>query len=65
MLGGYADARIGAMSEAELDQFEQVLEIPTPDLLSWLMGEQPVPAEHNSPVMRHVLAHHLEPKAQQ
>ena len=65
VLGGYADARIGAMSETELDQFEQVLEIPTPDLLSWLMGEQPVPPEHNSPVMRQVLAHHLEPKAQQ
>ena len=65
VLGGYADARIGAMSDAELGQFEQVLEIPTPDLLSWLMGELPVPPEHNSPVMRQVLAHHLEPKAQQ
>ena len=65
MLGGYADARIGAMNEAELDQFEQVLEIPTPDLLSWLMGEQPVPSEHKSAVMRQVLAFHLEPKAQE
>ncbi len=65
MLGGYADARIGAMSEIELDQFEQVLEIPTPDLLSWLMGEQPVPPEHSSPVMREVLGFHLEPKAQE
>ncbi len=65
MLGGYADARIGAMSEIELDQFEQVLEIPTPDLLSWLMGEQPVPPEHNSPVMHEVLGFHLEPKAQE
>ena len=65
MLGGYADARIGAMSDAELDQFERVLEIPTPDLLSWLMGEQPGPPEHHSPVMRQVLAFHLEPKAQE
>lgn len=63
MLGGYADARIGGMSDTELDQFEQVLEIPTPDLLSWLMGEGPVPPEHNSPVMRQVLAFHVEPKA--
>ena len=65
VLGGYADARIGAMSEAELDQFEAVLEIPTPDLLSWLMGEQPVPAEHNSPVMRQMLSFHLREKARE
>ncbi len=65
MLGGYADTRIGAMSETELDQFERVLEIPTPDLLSWLMGERPVPPEHNSPVMRQVLGFRLEPKAQE
>ena len=63
VLGGYADARIGTMSEAELVQFEAVLEIPTPDLLSWLMGEQPVPAEHNSPVMRQMLSFHLGAKA--
>ncbi len=63
MLGRYADARIGAMSDGELDQFEAVLEIPTPDLLSWLMGEQPVPAEHNSPVLHQMLTFHLAPKA--
>ena len=65
VLGGYADARIGGMSEAELEQFEAVLEIPTPDLLSWLMGEQPVPAERNSPVMRQMLSFHLEAKARE
>ena len=63
VLGRYADAEIAGLSDAELDQFEQVLDIPTPDLLSWLMGEQPVPAEHNSPVMRQVLDFHLRPKA--
>ena len=62
VLGGYADARIGAMSEAELDQFEAALEIPTPELLSWLMGERPVPAEHNSPVMCQMLSFHLREK---
>ena len=65
VLGGYADARIGAMSEAELEQFEAVLEIPTPDLLSWLMGEQAVPAEHNSPVMRQILSFHLGAEARE
>lgn len=65
VLGRYADARIGAMSDAELEQFEAVLEIPTPDLLSWLMGEQPVPVEHDSPVMRQMLSSHLGAKARE
>jgi hypothetical protein len=29
------------------------------------MGEQPVPAEHNSPVMREVLDFHLRRKARE
>jgi antitoxin CptB len=65
VLGRFADADIAEMTDAELDQFEAVLEIPTPDLLSWLMGEQPVPAEHNSPVMREVLDFHLRRKARE
>ena len=64
VLGRYADAEIGKLSEAELDQFEAVLDIPTPDLLAWLMGEQEVPAHHRSPVMQEVLTFHLRPRAE-
>jgi antitoxin CptB len=61
VLGRFADARIGEMSDPELDQFEAALDVPTPVLMAWLMGEEAVPAEQNSPVVRQMLA--FQPKA--
>ncbi len=43
-LGRFADAHLAAMSEAELGEFERWLELPDLDILSWMMGETPVPA---------------------
>jgi antitoxin CptB len=52
ILGGFADAQIDSLTDAELDQYEELLEIQDADLLSWVTGEQPVPATHRALMTR-------------
>ena len=37
LLGRYADARLPAMAEAEIADFERLLSLPDPDLQGWIM----------------------------
>jgi len=45
MLGPFADARLEAMDAAELDRFETLLDEADTDLLKWLVGQEPAPAD--------------------
>jgi antitoxin CptB len=56
ILGGFADGTIHTLSEAELDEYEVVLELLDADLLSWVTGEQPVPPAHDTALFRKILA---------
>ncbi len=58
LLGRFADATINDLDEAELAGFEALLDVPDPDVLSWLTGEQPVPAEDDTPILRRILSFH-------
>jgi antitoxin CptB len=48
LLGPYADAHAGAMTAADLDAFEALLEILDRDLFKWFTGEGPVPADQKT-----------------
>jgi antitoxin CptB len=50
--GPFADAYIGTLSNAELDGFERLLEVPEPELLAWVMGQEPTPQSFDTPVFR-------------
>ena len=39
VMGQFADANLPTMSEAELDEFERLMEAPDPEVLSWITGE--------------------------
>lgn len=39
ILGSFADARISALSDAEIDQYEEFLEQPDTEMFPWLTGE--------------------------
>jgi len=39
------------MSESELDAFEHLLDAPDPQALAWIMGEEPTPAEYDTPLL--------------
>jgi len=50
VMGQFADAQLPGLSEAELDQFERLLDAPDPSVLAWITGEEPVPADHDTPL---------------
>jgi antitoxin CptB len=41
IFGRFADAEIGNLSEAELAQFERLMEVPDPDLYAAITGSRP------------------------
>jgi antitoxin CptB len=50
VMGQFCDARLPDMSEAELDEFERLLDAPDPSALAWITGETPVPTEYDTPL---------------
>jgi antitoxin CptB len=45
LIGRFADAHLPAMSDAELDEFESLIDLPDPDLYAALTGARPLPEE--------------------
>ena len=56
--GRFADAHIAALSDAELDDYERLLELRDQQVFDWVSGAQPLPAESDTPVFRRLLAFH-------
>ena len=50
IFGAYADAELGRLDEAGLDQFEALLTAPDQDVYAWLRGASPVPPDHDNAV---------------
>jgi len=42
ILGRFADAEIGHLADAELDELERLIEVPDPDLYAALIGNRPL-----------------------
>ncbi len=55
LLGPFADARLEAMDEAELDRFETLIGEADTDLLKWLMGQEPAPADADHELLAELL----------
>jgi antitoxin CptB len=60
ILGRFADAAIADLSDAEIGDFEQLLEVPDRDVLAWLLGEYSVPAEFDTPLFGKLCAFHQQ-----
>jgi antitoxin CptB len=52
LLGQFADARIAELSEAELDDFEALMELPDQDVFIWLCGADNTPPAYDTPLLR-------------
>ena len=59
IMGRFADAHIEALGEAELAQYEHLLDALETDLLSWMTGVVAVPAEHDTAMFRRVREFHF------
>ena len=52
VLGRFADAQIGSLSEAELTELEGWLEIPDQQIFAWVNGMEPAPLEIDTGLFR-------------
>ena len=51
ILGGFAKQHVDGMGAEQLGRFETLLERNDPELMAWITGTQPVPAEFDHDVM--------------
>lgn len=51
ILGGFAKANIETLSDDEVTMFEDLLEAKDHDIYAWVSGNQPVPAEFDTPLL--------------
>jgi len=56
ILGTFADAAIGDLTEMEIEQYERLLDIPDTELLPWITGERPIPAGERTDLLHRILA---------
>jgi antitoxin CptB len=57
--GRFADAHIATLSEAELGEFEQILDVVEPELYAWVTGELPTPPSHDTALFRRMRDFHM------
>jgi antitoxin CptB len=58
IVGSFADAEIGSMSEDDLAAFERLIEVPDPDLYLWITGKVEAPPNYDTPVFRRLKSFH-------
>jgi antitoxin CptB len=57
LLGGFARDNIDSMQPSELDELERLIDVPDPELMSWIMGEVAVREEYRNLVTERLLAY--------
>ena len=58
LLGRFADAHIGALSDHDLGDFEALMDVPDGDLYAWMIGRSPVADNYATPLYFAILAFH-------
>jgi antitoxin CptB len=58
VLGRFADAHIADLSNADLDEYERLLDVPDHDLYTWVTEEVSVPAEYETALFCSLRAFH-------
>jgi len=52
LVGGFADAHLAELDEAQLDRFEALLQAPDPELYDWMTGRSAAPPGLDHDVLR-------------
>jgi antitoxin CptB len=52
IMGRFADATVAQLTQEELADFEQLMEVPDRELLAWVTGEASVPANYDTALLR-------------
>ena len=59
IMGTFADRVLQDLDEAGLDQYDEILTHPDPDLYNWITGVEKVPANFMNPVMERLIQHRV------
>jgi antitoxin CptB len=62
LMGTYAESVIETLTEAGLDIFEVLIEVPDRDLFAWITQGEDVPTNYDTPVFRGMKAFHTHDK---
>ncbi len=60
VLGPFADAHAEAFGPAELERLEALMDEADTDLLKWVMGQEPMPANADAALLHTIIAFRLE-----
>ena len=55
IIGQFAKLHLSKMSDAELQIFNQILQLPDADIYDWYTNKRPVPKENESTLMTQIL----------
>jgi antitoxin CptB len=59
IMGRFADSALTDLTDAELTEFERLIEVPDRDLLAWVTGEAGVPFDFDTALFRRLRDFHL------
>lgn len=62
LLGSFAERHLAALSNAQLDRYEALLEHNDADLFDWVAGRAAPPPEHDSDVLRLLIGFRYRPR---
>jgi antitoxin CptB len=60
VLGPFADAHLEAFDTPALDRLETLMDEEDTDLLKWVMGQEPVPADRDANLLHTIIAYRLK-----
>lgn len=58
IVGQFADAEIGDMTDAELDAFEHLIDARDHDIYAWIAEKTATPSNYDTPIFRRLKAFH-------
>jgi len=56
VMGRFADVNLPGIDEADLSEFERLLDFPDWRVLAWITGEEPTPQEFDTPLLARLRA---------
>ena len=60
LLGAFADAHMAEMNDQEVTEFERLLATPDWEVYAWIIGQKPIPDNHQSSVLDRLIAFRYE-----
>ncbi len=59
ILGNFADAHLRGMDEAQLDEFEALLNAPDQEVYAWITQQGAAPPDYDTPTLGRIRALHF------